>query len=166
MEPLLPGLKSAINLHPMLVHFPIAFWIAASAMWSYALFRDRAGAWRSGLWLHSAGVATAVAAVAAGYLGTSLMGHDAPGHGEVHVHRDIMLWATGVSALVTCLGWWELRGARIRRGWLFLLSIIQSVVMTVGADRGAVLVYQMGVGVEVETPAAHHSHSPSSESQR
>jgi uncharacterized membrane protein len=161
MDTLLPGLKSAINLHPMIVHFPIVFWVSATAMWSYSQIRASSGAWRSGLWLHTAGAVAALAAVAAGYLGTSLMGHDSPGHAQVHVHRDIMLWATGLSLLVTGLAWWRSHSARIGRLPLLLLSILQVGVMTIGADRGAVLVYQLGVGVD-GTPSSdsesHESH--------
>ena len=39
MEQLLPGLTSAPNLHPMVVHFPIAFWVAATGAWSWAVVR-------------------------------------------------------------------------------------------------------------------------------
>lgn len=155
----LPALKSAINLHPMIVHFPIAFWVSATVMWSYSQIRGSSGAWLSGLWLHSAGAVTALAAVAAGYLGTSLMGHDSPGHGQVHVHRDIMLWATGLSLLVTGLAWRSTRARTWRRS-LLSLSILQVVVMTLGADRGAALVYQLGVGVD-----AGGSSTPSSVGQ-
>lgn len=39
MEQLLPGLTSAPNLHPMVVHFPIAFWVAATGAWAWAVVR-------------------------------------------------------------------------------------------------------------------------------
>ena len=152
MGSLLSGLDSAVHLHPMLVHFPIAFWVAGCTMWCYSIVRSKDTAWNAGLWLHTAGALSALAAVSAGYLSTSIMGHDSPGHGSVHVHRDLMLWATGLSVVLTGLAWWRLRaGIRWRLG-ILLLSLVQAAVMTLGADRGAVLVYQMGVGVDRVAP--------------
>lgn len=39
IEQLLPGLSSAPNVHPMVVHFPIAFWAAATGAWLLAVAR-------------------------------------------------------------------------------------------------------------------------------
>ncbi len=127
-------------------------------MWCYSLVRSKDAGWNAGLWLHTAGALTALAAVAAGYLSTSIMGHDSPGHSSVHVHRDLMLWATGLSVGLTGLAWWRLRAGRRWRLGLLLLSLVQLVVMTLGADRGALLVYQMGVGVDVTAPQPAHNH--------
>lgn len=159
MESILPGLKSAVNLHPMMVHFPIAFWVAATMAWTFALWRRNDEVWKFGLWLHTAGALTALVAVGFGYLGTSIMGHDSPGHDLVHVHRDIMKIATILSLLLTALAWWRRRATGKWRIALVALATIQAVVMTIGSDRGAVLVYQNGVGVEI-TPADSESETP------
>ena len=84
METLLPGLTSAPNLHPLAVHFPIAFWIAATGAWIISLLRRQDDTWRFGLWLHTAAVAGAALAVTLGFWATAKMGHDSPGHGRVH----------------------------------------------------------------------------------
>tara|TARA_R110002096_G_scaffold434832_1_gene658026 strand:+ start:893 stop:1372 length:480 start_codon:yes stop_codon:yes gene_type:complete len=158
MEYLLPGLDSAVKLHPMLVHFPIAFWVAGCVVWCYAALFAKEASWNAGLLLYTAGALTALAAGMAGYLGTWIMGHDAPGHGAVHIHRDLMLWATGLSIVLTGLAWWRLRSGRRWRLGILLLSLIQIVVMAIGADRGAMLVYKMGVGVDTSAPASEHAH--------
>lgn len=149
MDQLFPGLTSAPNLHPMVVHFPIAFWLAATGAWFVALVRKNDDAWRFGLWLHSLGMLGAAAAVAFGFWATEMMGHDSPGHDLVHVHRDIMLWASGVALVVTGLGWWK-RGAKLRVP-LTLMSVVLVSLLAVGADRGAELVFRYGMGVAHET---------------
>lgn len=158
IEQLLRGLSSAPNLHPMVVHFPIAFWVAATGAWLLAVARKRDEAWRFGLWLHLLGLLGAAVAVAFGFWATEKMGHDSPGHELVHVHRDIMLWATGLALTVTALGWWK-RTAKLRAP-LTALSVVLVGLLTVGADRGAELVFRYGMGVAHETPPeSTHTHS-------
>lgn len=157
VEELFPGLTSAPNLHPMVVHFPIAFWLAAAGAWVVGLLRKNDVAWRFGLWLHTMGLASAAVAIAFGYWATSETGHDAPGHDLVHVHRDLMLWTTAVAVVVTGLGWWK-RSARFRSP-LVLLSLVLVGFLSFGADRGAALVFQYGMGVASEPPPeTEHSH--------
>ena len=159
MEQLLPGLSSAPNLHPGVVHFPIAFWVAATGAWLLAVARRRDDTWRFGLWLHLLGILGAAVAVAFGFWATEKMGHDSPGHDLVHVHRDIMLWATGLALLVTALGWWK-RTAKLRVP-LTAMSVVLVSLLAIGADRGAELVFRYGMGVAHEAPpeSAHtHSH--------
>lgn len=154
---LLPGLASAPNLHPMVVHFPIAFWLAGAGAWVWALFRDSAGSWRFGRWLHSLGLVGGVIAVAFGFAATSAMGHDGPGHDLVHVHRELMVWATVFSATLTALAWTKL-GASANR-LLAGLSLALIGLASLGADRGAELVYRYGVGVAQQPPpATEHTH--------
>lgn len=141
----------------MVVHFPIAFWIAAAGAWAIGLMRNNETAWRFGLWLHSLGLLGAGVAVALGFWATSKMGHDSPGHELVHVHRDLMLWTTAIAAVTTGLGWWK--QGPVFRIPLLVLSLVLVGLLTVGADRGAALVFRYGVGVASEAPPkSGHSH--------
>ena len=164
MEQLLPGLTSAPNLHPMVVHFPIAFWVAATGAWSLALARKRDDAWRFGRWLHLLGLLGAAVAVGFGFWATEEMGHDTPGHDLVHVHRDLMLVAAGMALVVTALAWWRGDASRRWRVGLMVGSLVLLGVMTIGADRGAELVFRYGIGVAGEAPP--HSDGPSSRMSR
>lgn len=164
MEELFPGLASAPNLHPMVVHFSIAFWVAAAGAWLVGLVRKNDTLWRFGLWLHSMALVGAAVAIGFGFWATSSMGHDSPGHGLVHVHRDLMLWTTALAAVVTGLGWWR-RSAGYRRT-LVALSLVLMGLLSVGADRGAALVFRYGMGVANEAPPEDgHSHSHGDEGQ-
>ncbi len=159
MATLLPGLRSALHLHPMLVHFPIAFWVAAALLWALAMARSDDKLWQLGLWLHSVALVSAFLAVGAGYWATSILGHDAPGHHLVHRHRDIMLIATGLAFVITSIAWWRRSASHPWRAFLLLGAIAQAFIVIAGADRGALLVYQRGVGVELsDAPAPSHSH--------
>ena len=159
MEQFLPGLTFAPNLHPLVVHFPIAFWVAATLAWFFALLRRKDDAWRFGLWLHTLGLVGAAVAIALGYWAAENLGHDSPGHELVHVHRDFMLVASGLAVLLTGAAWWKRDAGRGWRLGFSLASAAVLTVMTLGADRGAELVYRYGVGVSRETPAeSGHGH--------
>ena len=134
MEQLLPGLTSAPNLHPMVVHFPIAFWVAATGAWSWAVVRKHDDAWRFGRWLHLLGMLGAVVAVGFGFWATEKMGHDTPGHDLVHVHRDLMLVVSGIALVITALAWWRRGATRPWRVGLTLGSLVLLGLMTIGAE--------------------------------
>ncbi len=160
------GLQAAPNLHPVFVHFPIAFWIGAAVMWAIAFVVRRDVArfdltWRFGLWLQMMGLIGAAVAVGLGFWATEQMGHDAPGHDLVHVHRNIMLGATLLAAALTALAWWKRHGGTAWRGALLGLAWLLVGATTWGADKGAELVYRHGVGVSREPaphPAGAHDH--------
>ena len=159
MESILPGINAAPNIHPVFVHFPIALWLAALLFWLLAVVRRDDDVWRFGRWLLYLGTLGALAAVASGYLATEAMGHDAPGHDLVHVHRDIMLVASGLAALTAgaAFAWRHSASAKVRWGQLALL-LATVVVMTLGADRGAELVFRHGIGTAGDQPAASAPH--------
>jgi len=152
MDTLLPGLTSALDLHPLFVHFPLALWLAAALLIPLASIRDDerlAYAGRLLLWL---GTAAAAVTVGTGFLAANRMGHDAPGHEFVHVHRNFMLTATAVAAFASVVAW----RVRARRGkaamLLTALMITLAVITTLGADRGAHLVFGYGMGVSEAPP--------------
>ena len=162
MNSLLPGLDAAPNLHPLVVHFPIAFWVAATGFWALSLLRRNQEFWTFGLWLQALGALSGAVAVALGYWATSQMGHGGAGHEFVHVHRDIMLGATLLGILVAGLSWWK-RSSKRWRVPLLVGSVIQLGVMAAGADRGAELVYRYGVGVAQPGSTMEHSGDDSGE---
>ncbi len=51
MEVLFPGLSSALNVHPLFVHFPIVLWLTALLFWGLALWLEREVLWDVGRWL-------------------------------------------------------------------------------------------------------------------
>ena len=166
MSELLPGFDAAPNIHPMLVHFPIALWLSALLIWVAHVATQRSDLWDTGRLVLTLGTLGGIAAVASGYWATDQMGHSGPGHDLVHVHRDWMV-ATTALATVTTAGAWLYRGGSLgpRLGLVGLL-LVTGGLLTVGADRGAELVFRHGVGVLGEAPSTdhgsndHHSERP------
>ncbi len=161
MDELLPGLGAAPNMHPMWVHFPIALWLGAMLAWTIAILRKNEDAWRFGRWLLHAGTVGGLFAVGSGLLATADSGHEAPGHGLVHVHRNFM-FATLALGVVTSLAAHLKRGSEARgvRVGLAAMLAVTCGVLTIGADRGAELVYRYGIGtLGEEPPHDEHSHA-------
>lgn len=157
---ILPGFSNAPDFHPIVVHFPIVFWVTATLLWLYALARDSQTAWDFGLLMQIFGVIAAAVTIATGFLATAKTGHDGPGHDLVHVHRDIMIYTSIYALLVTSLAVWKRYGSRATKAVLFALSILLVGALIYGADRGAELVFRYGIGVANETPppSDHHHH--------
>ncbi len=96
MEVVFPGLSSALNVHPLFVHFPIVLWLTALFFWGLALWLERDVLWDTGRWLLYLGALGALAAVGTGLWAEEHLGHDSPAHDLVHVHRNWMLSATAL----------------------------------------------------------------------
>lgn len=154
MDALLPGLAAVEDLHPLVVHFPIALWSAALLFWVLAL-RGRDELWYAGRWVLYLGSLTALVAVGTGLWAEDRLGHDTPGHELVHVHRNFMIAATVLGGATALLARAMRRrgGAWIRAGLLAAL-LLTTVVCALGADRGALLVYGHGVGTRAEGRAS------------
>ncbi len=152
-------MTSLEKMHPMFVHFPIAFWTLATGAWGYSILRKNEISWKLGLFLHTAGILGAALAILLGFVATNSMGHDAPGHAMVHGHRDLMIIASATALLLTGLAWWQRQGAPYWRFILTFISVLQFGIMSVGCDRGAALVYRYGVGVDPEPPQEEGAHS-------
>ena len=164
----MPGLSAAANVHPVFVHFPIALLLVALLFELLGLLTENDDYLRSGRWLLYLGTLGAVVAAGTGFLATNEMGHDTAGHELVHVHRNFMLATTGL-ALVSSLVAFALRttGSTAARWVQLLLLTVTVSIMTVGADRGAELVFRYGIGTAGETPPehseGHHGHRSSTQ---
>ena len=147
LEALLPGLAVSPDLHPVVIHFPVALWLtaAAAALWGVARRDDRAML-VSRVCLY-VGTVTAAAALLTGYLAAERLGHSAPGHELVHAHRNVMIAATALGAVASTLAWLFEPTGRPGDLQLAALLVILAAVTIVGADRGARLVYGHGFGL-------------------
>ncbi len=148
-----PGLTGVSNVHPMVVHFPIVFvytsllFVLLSWKWGTTEFLAFAR-WTFWLSLVSFPVTAATGFLAVGGWGS----------GHVTGHRNLMLITVGLSFGL----WIVLRFVSNRTYWyrlvLTLGLLIVTVLMTLGTDRGAWLVYVKGSGVQ----SGGHVHSSES----
>jgi uncharacterized membrane protein len=170
METAFPGISALQNIHPMFVHFPIAFFLGALAMEGLALF------WRekyheiSSLMLYL-GTLMAVVTLSTGFVAMNNVaavdprGHDAPGHDVIHIHRNWMVSVTAVSILLSAYLFWidkKRKEGVYRQGFVFGLLLLSSLLV-LGTDRGARLVYEFGTGVNpqvLKVPPEGHDHHP------
>ena len=139
MQDLMPGLYIAPNIHPILIHFPIALWAVALLFWSLAVWRDDAQLFSVGRWLLYLGTVTGILAVGSGFLAADDLGHDSPGHDFVHVHRNFVIGAT-IAATILSVFALRLRASTRRAVRLALVASLGLVnaLTALGADRGAV----------------------------
>ena len=155
MDAILPGLDAAPNVHPMLVHFPLALWPVALAFMAVAYLKAKDELFGFATLLLYGGVLSGVAAAVAGWFAADALGHDQPGHSLVHDHRNFMLAALAIATLAAGAAHWARLPERRTQRWVPLgLVLLACLLSVLGADRGGLLVYGYGVGVKT-SPSAH-----------
>jgi len=147
LEILLPGVQHLQNIHPLLVHFPIAFLMGAALLYVLAWIS------RSDRLAFAAFVALIVGTLSAGAaVGTGLYAEDGvmvSRSVREHLldrHEDLMLATLGLSVVLSI--WALISRPFPRKGRVFfiLLFLIMLGVMSVGADYGARMVYDYNAG--------------------
>jgi uncharacterized membrane protein len=148
MHALLPGLKSALNYHPLFVHFPIALWLAA-LLFELLSFVGGKGEemHRVASWLLYLGTLAGVVTVL-----TGLAAEDSvplgPARGVMEFHEEMMLTTFALAVALSGFAYFFQHRFTKKLRRLFLVGlIVLGVLMTLGADRGAEMVYQYGVSV-------------------
>ena len=144
------------NLHPALVHFPIAFTTAALAFtatgtvfrrWSYA-----AQCLMTGRWMLWGAALSALVAATFGWFAFNSVAHDEVSHAAMILHRN---WALGTLTVLIALAAWDVWRGRSGRmpspnipspGFLGLL-VVAWLLGNSTAWHGAELVYRHGLGV-------------------
>lgn len=139
------------NIHPMLVHFPIAFLIAAfgSAIIAKLIAnKPYASHWVSVshilLWL---GVISAMFTAFFGWQAYNSVNHDDAGHEAMRLH---MAWATLTLVLALFAGCFDLLMSKLSTAmsWVFIsLLLLISIFVGTTAWLGAEVVYRHGIGV-------------------
>jgi len=158
---LLPGISALPNIHPLIVHFPIAFFVAF-------FFADLLGgllanlAWRkfatTALYL---GTISALLTVAAGMQAAYSVPHDDITHAIMLRHQGFGISVTVLAVLLSLRRYFASEDFLISPTYgHFALSALLILLLTLGADLGGFMVYQHGVAV---TPVMHQEIFPAPE---
>ena len=166
---IMPGITAMDNIHPLLVHFPIALLISFFMVDFMGTVLKKTN-WRdiaSGLLY--LGTISALFAVIAGFIAADSVVHGENVHAIMGKHKTLGLSVLSLAFVLS--SWRLLAGGKIKGEVNFLylfLSAILSILITLGADMGGLMVYKFGVSVEaVEISAeenafqehSHHNHS-------
>ncbi|MFB6347766.1 MAG: DUF2231 domain-containing protein [bacterium] len=150
LRTLFPGLSSVKNIHPMFVHFPIVFLVTSLLFSVVSWIRDSQFFLDLARWMFWLGLVALPVTVATGFWAVGGWGG-----GHVTGHRNFMLLTTVLAFVLFGILRTVAGRERVYRIVLTVGLVIVVTFMTLGADRGAWLVFQKGAGVqEVE-----HEHN-------
>ena len=148
---MLPGLKAVLNYHPLFVHFPIVLWLLALLFELLAVWRGSDDVQRTASRMLYLGTLAAIVTVMTGFAAQKSI---PPGDAQrvVGIHEALMLVSTSL-ALALCIFAWVMRKsftAQLRK-MLLLGLVVLGILLTLGTDRGAQLVYGYGAAVNWST---------------
>jgi len=150
MGAVFPGLKALLNYHPLFVHFPIALWTAALLFEVSARVMKQDALHRAACAVLALGAIAAVPAVLSGWSAQAAVPDAGPANDVKEVHENLMIMASILSGILAAFGLFILPrkpGAEMRAAFLAGLVVLFGL-MAAGADRGALLVYHYGTGVD------------------
>ena len=130
-------------IHPMLIHFPIAFYIGALGLDVLSRLGDFPAAPLAATWLVVAGLVGFIGAAIAGLADRSGMPAGGKLRGTASRHALVQVAAAIVFA-VNLAARWSDRHAAESDVLLLVLGLVGSLVMMVGADIGGRMVYKTG----------------------
>ena len=147
LETLLPGAQHLQNLHPLVVHFPLALLPSAGLVYLLAWASDRESwAWTA-LWLLVLGTLSGAVAAGTGlYAEDGVMVDPSVRERLLEPHEWWMLATVALSAVATAWALWRRPFPPRARGVFVLLLLATLAVMTYGADHGGRMVYDYNAG--------------------
>ena len=146
-ETFLPGIEHLQNVHPVVVHFPIAFLMGAALFYLLALiFRKDMFAATAFLLLILGAFSACVAAGSGLYAEDGVMVSLSVREHLLEHHEQLMLATTGLSIALTIWAVIARPFPRKKRGIFIFLIVIMLGIMTWGADYGARMVYDYNAG--------------------
>jgi uncharacterized membrane protein len=147
LETLVPGAQHLQNIHPLVVHFPLAFLPGAVLFYVVGWLTGRASLAWTGFWLLVLGAVSAAVAAGTGlYAEDGVMVDPSVRQALLDVHEWWMLRVVGASVVLAV---WALVGRPLpRRGravFLLLLLVLVAALIR-GADFGGRMVYDYNAG--------------------
>jgi uncharacterized membrane protein len=147
LERLFPGAAHLQNIHPLVVHFPIALLFVAALLYFLGVALGKESTTWAALLMLVLGALAAVLSVATGlYASAGVMVAPSVRDALLNHHRNLMVAVTVLTGALTV--WAVLARPLPQRGrWAFLLGLIAVCVLIArGADYGGRLVYDYNGG--------------------
>jgi len=147
LENLLPGVQHLQNIHPIVVHFPIAFLVGAALFYFLGWIFQNQTLSTTGLLLLILGTISAAAAVGTGlYAEDGVMVSRSVREHLLETHEKFMLVTLGLSIVLAI--WASIARPFPKKSRLLFLLIFLVLlgIMSVGADYGARMVYDYNAG--------------------
>ncbi len=147
LEYFLPGVQHLQNIHPLVVHFPIAFLVGAALFYFLSWVSRSETFARTAFLLLILGTLAAAAAVGTGLYGEEgVMVSRSVRAQLLDKHETFMLVTLGLSIVEAV--WTSIARPFPKKGrWLFFLLLLALLgIMTIGADYGARMVYDYNAG--------------------
>jgi uncharacterized membrane protein len=146
-EALFPGVAHLQNIHPLTVHFPIAFLAGALLFYALAwlLRRDRLA--ETAFACLALGALSALVSVGTGlYAEPGVMVSRSVRARLLHQHKELMLWTASLAVVLAA--WATIFRPLPARGrpLFFFLFLTMLVIMAFGSDYGARMVYDYNAG--------------------
>ena len=142
-----PGAQHLQNIHPLVVHFPIALLFAAALTYWLGVFARRESWLWSGLWMLVLGAHAAAAAAATGlYAAPGVMLALSVKTALLTSHKRMMI---AVAILSAALALWAIaaRPMPVRgRGAFLAMLLLVAALLAKGADYGGRMVYDYNAG--------------------
>jgi uncharacterized membrane protein len=144
---LLPGLQHLQNIHPVTIHFPIAFLTGAALCYVTASILRHRALESTAFWLLLAGAVSAAIAAGTGLYAEDgvMVSYSVRAH-LLQQHERLMLATLGLSVFLSAWASIARPFPRKGRALFVLLCGILLVIMSIGADYGARLVYDYNAG--------------------
>jgi uncharacterized membrane protein len=144
---LFPGVQHLQNIHPLFVHFPIAFLVGAALFYLLAWILRKDSLASTAFWVLILGAISAAATVATGLYAEDgvMIARSVRAHLLEH-HEELMITTLCLSVGLTV--WALLARPFPKKGRLIfmLFFLVLLVVMSFGADYGARMVYDYNAG--------------------
>ena len=158
---IMPGLANIPNIHPLLVHFPIAlltvFFVVdlAGSVVKNSDIRRTAG------WFLYFGTLGALLAVAAGLQAASTVPHTSAVHDIMMQHRSYGITVASLSVLLSVWRFLVHGHFRALANIIYLgLAAITCIIMMLGADLGGLMVFKYGVAGSTASASASSTAPP------
>ncbi len=147
LENLFPGVQHLQNIHPLFVHFPIAFLVGAALFYVLAWIFPRHSFAATAFSLLIIGAISAAATVGTGlYAEDGVMISRSVRAHLLEYHEGLMVTTLSLSLALTAWAIWARPFPVSGRLYFMLIFLALLVVMSLGADYGARMVYDYNAG--------------------